>query len=101
MMTLNIFYFQWIVAKNDDTYKRNSQSLTLQSCSSKIVLIFSVTPSLEEQSLSGASHQEYVDTRLRSSTKDRLSVVTFPQEVAWKNQNKTVVLIGQNLYSIY
>ena len=77
MMTLNIFYFQWIVAKNDDTYKRNSQSLTLQSCSSKIVLIFSVTPSLEEQSLSGASHQEYVDTRLRSSNKDRLSVVTF------------------------
>ena len=69
-MTLNIFYFQWIVAKNDDTDKRNSQSLTLQSCSSKIVLIFSVTPSVEEQSLSGASHQEYVVTRLRSSNKD-------------------------------
>ena len=43
----------------------------------QMYLIFSVTPSLEEQSLSGASHQEYVGTRLRSSSEEGLSVVTF------------------------
>ena len=43
----------------------------------QIYLVFSVTTSLEEQSLSGASHQEYIDTGLRSSSKERLSVVTF------------------------